>query len=348
MSPSRRRQIPIIKQIAPFLDYCEIEKGLSNNTQKNYWQYLRLFVGWLKKTGREKLLPREFTAQHIWDYRLYLARKYKTPAGNYLGKKSQNYYLIALRALLAYFAEHDIESLPSSKIKLAKQKNDASISFLEIHEVEKILKVPDTRTQTGLRDRAVMEVFFSSGMRLSELVSLNVGQMSFLRDEDSKKTFELPIVGKGKYVRTVFISPRASRWLRTYLAQRVDDDNALFINFRSKNPEYKRLSTRHIQMMISKYASLAGLSKKVTPHTFRHTYATDLLSHGADLRSVQELLGHKNVATTQVYTHVTNRRLRDVHEKFHGGGAISENSSDYTYSRKGFGKGRKLIRKPRF
>lgn len=324
MTNSKRDQKPITDQIFPFLDYCEIEKGLSNNTQKNYRQYLRVFVEWLKKTGKERLLPYELSSKHIWDYRLYLARSYKTPSGGYLGKKSQNYYLIALRALLAYFAERDIESLPSSKIKLAKQKNAENISFLDINEVEIVFKIPDTKTKNGLRDRAILEVFFSSGMRISELISLNIDQMSFLKEGDTKKTFELSIVGKGKHVRTIFISPRAADWVRLYLASRKDEDNALFINFRSKNTETRRLSARYIQMMISKYAVLAGLSKKVTPHTLRHTYATDLLSHGADLRSVQELLGHKNVATTQVYTHVTNKRLRDVHEKFHGGRDIAD------------------------
>lgn len=310
---------PIKDHILPFLDYCEIEKGLSNNTQKNYRQYLKLFIDWLKKNNLEKLTPHELTAGHIWDYRLYLARTYKTPSGGFLGKKSQNYYLIALRALLNYFAERDYESLPSSKIKLAKQKDDNHVSFLEIYDIEKMLLVPDVKTPSGLRDRTIMELFFSSGMRISELVSLNADQMSFLRDKDATKTFELSIVGKGKYVRTIFISPRAATWLRTYLTSRRDAWKPLFINIRSKDEDNKRLSPRYIQLMISKCAMLAGLSKKVTPHTLRHTYATDLLSHGADLRSVQELLGHKNVSTTQVYTHVTNKRLRDIHEKFHGG-----------------------------
>lgn len=313
---------PITEYILPFLDYCEIEKGLSNNTQKNYKQYLQLFVNWLKKTDNEKLLPHELTASHIWDYRLYLARKYKTPAGGNLGKKSQNYYLIALRALLGYLAERDIETLPSSKVKLAKQKSDETISFLEIHDIEKMLKVPDIKTPSGLRDRTIMELFFSSGMRISELVSLNVDQVSFLKDKDLKRTYGLSIVGKGKHVRTIFISPRAAEWLRTYLASRQDVHKPLFINLRLKDDDNRRLSPRYIQKTISRAAMLAGLSKKVTPHTLRHTYATDLLSHGADLRSVQELLGHKNVATTQIYTHVTNKRLRDIHEKFHGGSDI--------------------------
>ena len=163
-----------------------------------------------------------------------------------------------------------------------------------------------------------MELLFSSGMRVSELVALNIDQMNMLKDKKTDRTYELSIVGKGSKVRTIFISPRAANWLRDYIKTRATDMHpALFINYRSKDPESKRLSARSIQMMISRCAKLAGLSKKVTPHTLRHTYATDLLGAGADLRSVQELLGHSNVATTQVYTHVTNKRLRDIHEKFH-------------------------------
>lgn len=316
---TRQSNEPLTDYILPFLDYCEVEKGLSNNTQKNYKQYLRLFVKWLEVTGNTSLLPHELTPKHIWDYRLYLARTYTTPGGEYLGKKSQNYYLIALRAFLSFLADRDIETLPSSKVKLAKQKADETISFLDVHDIETMLAVPDTTTPIGLRDRAIMELLFSSGMRISELTALNADQLSFLKDKDKHRTFELSIVGKGKHIRTIFISPRAADWLRTYLAARRDVCKPLFINFRSKDPDAKRLTPRSIQMMISKCAMLAGVSKKVTPHTLRHTYATDLLTHGADLRSVQELLGHKNVATTQIYTHVTNKQLRDIHEKFHGG-----------------------------
>jgi site-specific recombinase XerD len=290
---------PLVDHILPFLDYCEIEKGLSSNTQRNYSQYLQLFVKWLKKTNSEKLLPHQLTANHIWDYRLFIARTYKTPSGENLSKKSQNYYLIALRALLAFLSERDIDSLPSSKIKLAKQKSEETISFLEVADIEKMLNVPDTLTPSGLRDRTIMELFFSSGMRISELVALNQDQMSFLNDKSNDRTYELSIVGKGKHVRTIFISPRAAEWLRKYLAARHDMLKPLFVNLRSREgSDNRRLSPRSIQMMISRCARLAGLSKKVTPHTLRHTYATDLLGHGADLRSVQELLGHKNVATT--------------------------------------------------
>ncbi len=315
---------PIKNYVLPFLDYCEIEKGLSNNTQRNYNQYLSLFSGWLKTIGKENLLPHELTAEHIWDYRLYLARAYKTPSGQYLAKKSQNYYLIALRALLNFLADRDIETLPSSKIKLAKQKSEETVSFLDVPDIEKMIKIPDVETQVGLRDRTIMELFFSSGMRISELAALNADQMTILSDKSTKRTYELSIVGKGKHIRTIFISPRAAEWLRKYLASRKDISKPLFINHRSKDATHNRLTNRYIQSMISKSAMLAGISKKVTPHTLRHTYATDLLSRGADLRSVQELLGHKNVSTTQVYTHVTNKGLRDIHERFHGGKDISD------------------------
>ncbi|HEU0080427.1 MAG TPA: tyrosine-type recombinase/integrase [Candidatus Paceibacterota bacterium] len=321
---AKQSSTPLKDYVLPFLDYCEIEKGLSNNTQRNYNQYLSLFVRWLKETGQERLKPHELTAEHIWDYRLYMAREYKTPGGEYLSKKSQNYYLIALRALLAFLADRDIESLPSSKIKLAKQKSEETISFLEVSDIQKMLDVPDTKTDSGLRDRAIMELFFSSGMRISELAALNADQMSILRDKSKDRTYELSIVGKGKHIRTIFISPHAAEWVRRYLAARKDMSKPLFINHRSKDPDHNRLTNRYIQLMISRCALVAGISKRVTPHTLRHTYATDLLSRGADLRSVQELLGHKNVSTTQVYTHVTNKRLRDIHEKFHGGKDIRD------------------------
>lgn len=311
---------PLKEHVFPFLDYCEIEKGLSNNTQRNYLQYLKLFTHWLAEIKSPNLKPHELTADHIWDYRLYIARTYKTPRGEHLSKKSQNYYLIALRALLSYLAERDIETLPSSKIKLAKQKDDETISFLDVQDIDAMLKVPDTAKPTGLRDRTIMELFFSSGMRISELTALNLDQMSMLKDNDETRTYELSIVGKGKHIRTIFISPRSAKWLREYIKTRHDVFKPLFVNLRSRSSsEDRRLTPRSIQKMIARAALLAGLSKKVTPHTLRHTYATDLLDAGADLRSVQELLGHKNVATTQIYTHVTNKRLRDIHEKFHGG-----------------------------
>src|SRR3954447_2981531 len=307
--------------ILPFLDYCEIEKGLSDNTQRTYGHLLQLFVRWLEKTGNADLLPHELTAKHIWSYRVYLARGYKDAHGKHLSKKSQNSYLIALRALLDFLAERDIDTLPSAKIKLAKQKADAPVSFLERRDLERMLAVPDTATPIGLRDRAIMGLLFSTGLRMAELVGLNVDQVGFLNDKNATRTYELSIVGKGKHIRTIFISPRAAEWLRAYLTLRRDAYDPLFLNHRAHDigddADATRLSARSIQKMISRTALLAGISKEVTPHTLRHTYATDLLSHGADFRSVQELLGHTNVATTQIYTHVTNKRLRDIHKKFH-------------------------------
>jgi site-specific recombinase XerD len=314
-------QKPIAQYLQSFLDYCEVEKGLADGTQRNYRQYLAVFVGWLKSTGNAELSPEAFTAAHAWDYRLYLARSYRTPTGGRLAKRSQNFYLVALRAFLRFFAERDIRSLPSSKIALAKQTGEGNLTFLRPHEIERILQAPNTSTPEGVRDRAIMETFFSSGMRISELASLNIEDVAALkRAGDQVKTLELPIVGKGKRTRAVFLSPHACASIRAYLTARGPDDHKpLFLNSHTKNPESRRLSVRAIQMLISRYARAAGLAKKITPHTLRHTYATDLLSRGADLRSVQELLGHKNIATTQLYTHVTDKRLRDVHEKFHGG-----------------------------
>lgn len=315
---TRKSSTPLREHLLPFLDYCEIEKGLSSNTQRNYQQYLNLFVKWLSVNKTPDLLPHDLTPEHIWDYRLFIARTYKTLRNENLSKKSQNYYLIALRALLAFLADRDIETLPSSKIKLAKQKAEETISFLDVQDIEVMLNVPNVTTINGLRDRTIMELFFSSGMRISELTALNQSQMSMLNDKAEDKTYELSIIGKGKHIRTIFISPRSAFWIREYLKKRHDVEKPLFINTRS-NSEERRLTPRSIQLMIQRSSLLAGVSKKVTPHTLRHTYATDLLNRGADLRSVQELLGHKNVATTQIYTHVTNKRLRDIHEKFHGG-----------------------------
>ncbi|MDZ4244206.1 MAG: phage integrase N-terminal SAM-like domain-containing protein, partial [Candidatus Doudnabacteria bacterium] len=201
-----RSQKPIEEYILPFLDYCEIEKGLSNNTQKNYNQYLNLFSNWLRKSGKRNLLPVQLTMKDIWDYRLYLARKYKTPRGGYLSKRSQNYYLIAFRALLDYFSDKDIICLPSSKIKLAKERDENQITFLEWPDLKKIFSIPDTSSFAGLRDRAILEMFFSTGMRISELVSLDKDSVGPLLEKNITQTLELSIVGKGKRVRTVYIS----------------------------------------------------------------------------------------------------------------------------------------------
>jgi site-specific recombinase XerD len=280
--PAQPNNRPLAAYIGPFLDYCEVEKGLSDNTQRTYGHLLQLFVGWLSKTGNAELLAHELTAKHVWNYRLYLARSYKAPGGKHLSKKSQNNYLIALRALLDFLTERDIETLPSAKIKLAKQHEDAPVSFLDRRDLERMLLVPDTKSIIGMRDRTIMELLFSTGLRIADLVALNVDQVAFLNDKSSARTYELSIVGKGKQVRTIFISPCAAEWLRAYLAVRRDAYDLLFINHRAHDidadADATRLSARSIQKMIARAALLAGISKKVTPHTLRHTYATDLLA----------------------------------------------------------------------
>ena len=302
-----------------YLEYCEVEKGLSPATQRNYDQYLALFKRWLTKNDLEALHPNELTADHVWKYRLYLAQGYRSPiTKRHLGKKSQNFYLIALRGFLEFLAERDVPTLPSTKVKLAKDSTQEAVSFLSAQEVEKIRQVPDLTTLEGKRDRAIIELLFSSGLRVAELIALNRAHMAILEETGTtEQTHSLPIVGKGGRARSIFISPRAASATTHYLECRgLDPHEALFIHHSTRGGDTNRLTARSIQRLVSRYAALAGLPQKVTPHTLRHSYATDLLEHGADLRSVQELLGHKNVATTQVYTHVTNKRLREVHERF--------------------------------
>ncbi len=308
---------PIIKHIPDFLDYCEIEKGLSDNTQKNYSRYLKKFTDWLKAGNKEDMLPHDLTPEEVWNYRLFLAR-FKDPAHDKpLSKLTQNYYLIALRSLLSFFTDKDIISLPADKIQLPKDaKKEKTVKFLTLDQVEKLLLAPNTETNEGLRDRAILESLFSTGLRIAELVALNKEQFKALSD---KKDLELGIIGKGKHPRTVYFSERALDWVKKYLKTRDDDDKALFIHYRSRNGSEDRLTPRSIERIVKKYATLGNIPFFTTPHTLRHSYATDLLGQGVDLRTIQEFLGHKNIATTQIYTHVTNKRLRDVHRQFHSG-----------------------------
>ena len=307
---------PIIKHIPDFLDYCEIEKGLSDNTQKNYSRYLKKFTDWLLVTEKKDLLPHQLTPEEVWNYRLYLAR-HKDDKNKQLSKLTQNYYLIALRSLLSFFTDKDIISLPADKIKLSKDaQKEKTIKFLNLDQIEKLLLAPNTENMSGLRDRAILESFFSTGLRIAELVSLNREQFKSL---ENKKDLELSIIGKGKHTRTVYFSERALDWIKKYLKTRGDEDKALFINYRSKIASEARLTPRSIERIVKKYATLANIPFFTTPHTLRHSYATDLLGQGVDLRTIQEFLGHKNIATTQIYTHVTNKHLRDVHRQFHSG-----------------------------
>lgn len=312
---------PITKHIPDFLDYCEIEKGLSDNTQKNYKRYLRKFESWLKKTNKEGLKPHELTADDIWQYRLYLSR-FHTYKGNSLKKSTQNYYLIALRALLGYFTAKDIVSLPADKINLPKDaRKGKTVKFLNLEQIEKLLLIPKTKTKIGLRDRAILEALFSTGLRIAELVALNKEQFTNIRD---KKDLELSIIGKGDAPRTVYFSERALSWAKKYLETRKDKEKALFIHYRSRKGIENRLTARSIERIVKKYAILAGVPIFTTPHTIRHSYATDLLTQGVDLRTIQEFLGHRSITSTQIYTHVTSKRLREIHRKFHGGKKIKE------------------------
>jgi len=304
---------PIIKHFPDFFEYCELEKGLSEQTLKNYGHFLAAFQKWLDQKGLNQLKPHELSPTHIWDYRLYLSRKAKVK------KATQNYYLIALRGLLTYFIEKDIISLPPDKVKLPKVLKEQNIKFLTLEQLEKLLLVPDTKTVIGLRDRAILEVLFSTGLRVAELVALNKSQFNFGKLKKEQKEFELNIIGKGGYPRTVYFSPRALSWLIKYIDTRRDSDSALFINYRSGKGQSRRLTSRSIERIVKKYALLAGLPVQATPHTLRHSYATDLLVQGVDLRLVQEFLGHRSILTTQVYTHVTKKHLKDIHEKYHSG-----------------------------
>jgi site-specific recombinase XerD len=306
--------IPIIKHIPDFLDYCEVEKGLSSKTQENYQRYLQKFIFWLKMAKKEAILPHELTSEDVWAYRLFLSR-FSDRKGHSLKKISQNYYLIALRALLSYFTVKDIVSIPSDKIALPKDaKREKTVKFLSLEQVEKLLSAPETDTPMGLRDRAILEAFFSTGMRVAELAALNREQFANVKD---KKELELGIIGKGGYPRTVYFSERALSWLKKYLESRHDKEKALFIHFRARRDSDMRLISRSIERIVKKYAVLSGVPFFTTPHTLRHSMATDLMSQGVDIRTIQEFLGHRSITSTQIYTHVTNKRLRDIHKQYH-------------------------------
>lgn len=317
-----KSQKSVIKLIPEFLEYCEVEKGLSPMSSRNYHNFLKVFIDWLKDNKLDNLKPHELTPEHIWNYRLYLSHR-KDYKGQYIKKTSQSYYLIALRALLRFFMDRDIECLPSEKIKLPKlTEKDKKIKFLSFDQIEKLCNMPDSASTEGLRDRAILEILFSTGMRVAELTSLNINQFNvsdLLNNRFNDQ--ELSISGKGGKLRTVYFSHRALSWLSKYLKHRKDLYPPLFINYRPGNDkdDEHRLTPRSIERLVKKYTIMAGLPVDATPHTLRHSYATDLLEQGADLRSVQELLGHKNISTTQVYTHVTNKRLRDIYRNFHSG-----------------------------
>ena len=294
--------------ILDYIESIEVEGGRSAKTAENYRLYLERFVEFTEDTK-----VGDITSEMIRKYRLWLNR-YKNNTDDELATITQSYHLIALRGFLSYLSRRDIESLAPNKIVLPKVSRK-QVTFLHYDEVERLISGIDISSEAGLRDRAIVELLFSSGLRVSELINLN-------RDHVNTKRREFMVRGKGQKDRPVFISEAAAGWVDHYLDIRDDTLAPLFISY-SKNVEpnttgdYRRLTARSVQRMVSKYARLAGITKHVSPHTMRHSFATDLLMNGADIRSVQSMLGHSNISTTQVYTHVTDEHLREVYEKFH-------------------------------
>lgn len=317
-----------------FLEYLEIEKGRSHKTIDNYGRYLDRFLNWAKITD-----PKDITDEMISRYRVFLNRL-ENPKGTGLKKLTQNYYIIALRSFLKYLARKDIKTLQAEKVEIGKTQRK-EVEFLETEEIERILTAADGNDFKSLRDKAILELLFSSGLRVSELANLN-------RDRLDLKNQEFSVRGKGDKIRVVFVSDSAKFALEKYLEKRTDIDPAVFVRdlkglkkFQSKkslspargemfgeqrggrknnsiNKDSLRLTPRSIQRIVKHYAVKAGIIKDVHPHTFRHSFATDLLMNGADIRSVQTMLGHSSITTTQIYTHITNPQLKQIHKTFHG------------------------------
>jgi len=294
--------------ILDYIEHLEVEGGRSAKTAENYRLYLERFVQFSDDTTVDKI-----TSEMIRKYRLWLNR-FKNDNEDELAIITQGYHLIALRGFLSYLAKRDITSLSPNKIELPKVSRK-QVTFLHYDEISRMLDSIPLDSDAGLRDRAIIELLFSSGLRVSELANLN-------RDHVNTKRREFMVRGKGQKDRPVFIGEAAAQRVQDYLAARIDNLPPLFLSYSRNNTastagDYRRLSTRSIQRIINRYARLAGITKHVSPHTMRHSFATDLLMNGADLRSVQSMLGHSNISTTQVYTHVTDEHLREVYEKFH-------------------------------
>lgn len=303
-----------LELIDQFLEYLEIEKNCSKLTIRDYRHYLGIFVDWFSSTLPNNTIG-DLDLATVRKYRVYLANRVDEK-GLTLKRVTQNYYVIALRSFLRFLIKNDHKTLEPSKIDLPKAES-RSLKFLDRDQVDRLVTAVDTSKEEGLRDRAILELLFSTGLRVSELVRLNHNQVNLERKE-------FGVIGKGGRARVVFISDRASDWIRRYLEKRQDRFAPLFIRYSGRveeqnNGERMRLTSRSIERIVKKYVRLARLPVDATVHTLRHSFATDLLTNGADLRSVQEMLGHKNIATTQIYTHITNKQLREVHEAFHSG-----------------------------
>ncbi|NQV90444.1 tyrosine-type recombinase/integrase [Candidatus Uhrbacteria bacterium] len=300
----------IDKLITDFLEYLEVERGRSELTIRNYDFYLRRFARWAKHPSPEKI-----TDDLVHKYRLWLNRTPEGREAETLKKSTQNYHLIALRSFLKYLARKDIISLAPDKIELARQEQ-RQVEFLEVEELDRLLIQPMLQSEglVALRDKAILELLFSTGLRVSELSKLKIESINLKRDE-------FTVRGKGSKLRVVFLSSTAKETLKEYLGKRRDASPFLFVGHdraKSGREASGGLTPRSIQRLVERYAKSAGITKHITPHTLRHTFATDLLLGGADIRSVQSLLGHASITTTQIYTHITNKQMKDVHQKFHG------------------------------
>ena len=289
-----------------FLDSLIIEKNRSELTRQTYARRIEHFLSWLKSEN-----PEAITADCVRSYRIFLSKE-TTPLKKYLSKSTQTYYIIALRSFLKYLAKREISSLQPERIEIGSIIQP-EIEFLDIQELERLLDAPNTKSLPGLRDRALMELLFSAGLRVSELTNLNKTHINLKRQEMS-------IRGKGNKLRLVFISDSAKEALNRYLNKRNDIDEALFVRL-DPGAQFEdaelRLTPRSIQRIVKYYAKSVGIVKDVHPHTLRHSFATDLLANGADIRSVQSMLGHASITTTQIYAHVTNKRLKEIHRKYH-------------------------------
>lgn len=304
----------IQKQIDEFLDYLSVERNSSKLTIRDYRHYLEVFGEWFSSTLPGKSL-KNLDLPTVRKYRSYLNNR-TDQKGMPIKRVTQNYYVIALRSFLKFLIKSDFNTLEPTKIDLPKTES-RSLKFLDREQIDRLVTMPDTSTEQGTRDRAILELLFSTGLRVSELCKLNHQQVNLERRE-------FGVIGKGGRARVVFISDRAAQWVGEYMAMRKDSYKPLFIRYSGKENgeeggEKMRLTPRSVERMVKKYVKAARIPVDATVHTLRHSFATDLLSNGADLRSVQEMLGHKNIATTQIYTHVTNKQLRDVHKTFHSG-----------------------------
>jgi site-specific recombinase XerD len=311
--PSPSSAVDISKKVSEFLENLEVERGSSPLTIRNYKHYLSRFVNWLTKEG-VRLELRDINPEIVRQYRVYLSRLPGSRGEGNMSRKTQGYHAIALRSFLRYLIKNDFSVMSPDKIDLPKV-SERQVKFLNGEQVDRLLNAPSLSTIGGKRDKAILEILFSTGLRVSEVCKLN-------RDSIDLERREFGIVGKGGKARVVFLSKRASDWIGDYIKAREDKYKPLFIRHKGKNDpataeEKLRLGCRSIQRMIKKYVRKIKLPVDATPHVLRHSFATDLLMAGADIRSVQEMLGHKNIQTTQIYTHVTQKHLKEIHESFH-------------------------------